>query len=69
MFPTFLYHREKGAKLVKDEAEAKALGKGWEDSPAKVGLVPVEKLGHMVYEKDPDFEEKAAKVSKPAKDA
>lgn len=33
-YPKWKYHATKPAAVVKDEAEEKALGKGWEDTPA-----------------------------------
>lgn len=32
----WLYHKELGARLIKSLEEEKSLGKGWEDSPAKL---------------------------------
>lgn len=34
-YPKWKYHATKDAVIVKDEAEEKALGKGWKDSPAE----------------------------------
>lgn len=33
-FPSWRYHKELGEKLVQNESECAALGKGWFDSPA-----------------------------------
>lgn len=34
-YPKWLYHRTKGAKLLHNEEEEKALGRGWKDTPAE----------------------------------
>lgn len=34
-FPTYLYHKEHGARLFTSEEEVKAAGRGWADTPAK----------------------------------
>ena len=65
-FPSFLYHREQGAKLVKSEEELLKLGAGWADNPSKVGLIPVERNFVTVFEKDPSFEE--PKTQKPSRE-
>lgn len=33
-YPSFRYHATEGPRIVNDEAEDTALGKGWADSPA-----------------------------------
>lgn len=35
-FPAFMYHKEHGARLFETEAEFKAAGRGWVDTPAKL---------------------------------
>ena len=34
-YPKFKYHRTKEAKVVKNEDEERALGRGWANSPAE----------------------------------
>lgn len=33
-YPKWIYHPEKGALIVRDEAEHEAMGSGWAESPA-----------------------------------
>ena len=42
-FPSWLYHKSLGAKLIESEKDFKELGKGWIDSPAEFELVSVVK--------------------------
>lgn len=35
-FPCYMYHKEKGAVLFRDEESFKAAGSGFVDSPAKL---------------------------------
>lgn len=56
--PKWLYHKDKGAVLLNSEAEEKALGSGWVDSPA--GFKKAEKVG----EKPSQEPEKAPKKAK-----
>ena len=39
-FPSWRYHATEQPRIVNDEAEDKALGKGWADSPAKFDAEP-----------------------------
>lgn len=39
-YPSYRYHATEDPRIVNDEAEDKALGKGWADSPAKVSAEP-----------------------------
>lgn len=50
VFPSWRYHKTLEPKLVKSEREDKALGKGWEHSPAAFEF--------KSEEKKPDAEEK-----------
>lgn len=69
MFPAFRYHHDKGAKLVKSAEEFAALGAGWQDNPGKAGLMPVERMGQMEYDKDPAFKAAAPVEGAPAGEA
>lgn len=40
MFPKWMYHATKGARLFKDPEALDEAGAGWRESPADVGIVP-----------------------------
>lgn len=53
-YPKWLYHPEKAACIVADEAARKALGDGWAESPAALAEAkPVAVVGPMETEKKP----------------
>lgn len=40
-FPSWRYHKDKEAVIIHSEAEEKALGAGWVESPADVDAAPI----------------------------
>ena len=55
VYPTWRYHKTETAVIVQDEAEDKALGKGWSDHPAEpkeeVETTTVSKMSKLLKDK------------------
>ena len=55
-YPTWRYHRDKPACIVRSEAEESALGDGWTDTPAAFGDPAAEPAQHETEAPSPDAE-------------
>lgn len=80
MFPKWMYHATHGSRLFEDPDQLAAAGKGWEESPADVGLTPEAptlpgQMLHFPVPQQPDdesvatAEEAAASAARAAKNA
>ena len=63
-FPSWRYHREQEAKLVYNEEQDLALGKGWAHSPAEFEEIKDDKSSALGEGMPPILEEKKPKAKK-----